>query len=115
MIKLIKLSLCLLAINAFGVAAANAAETAADVFNITIKNHKFTPEEITVPAGKKIQLIVDNQDATPEEFESKALHREKVIPGNSKGTIVIGPLQPGDYAFVGEFNENTAKGVIKVK
>ena len=84
-------------------------------FTLVIKDHKFDPTEITVPAGQKVKLIVKNEDPTPEEFESKPLNREKVIPGKSSATIFIGPLSPGRYPFVGEYNEKTAKGVIIVK
>lgn len=80
--------------------------------NVVIKDHKFSPDRIEVPAGQKVKLIVDNQDATPEEFESEQLKVEKVIPGKTKGTIYVGPLKAGEYKFVGEFNEKTAKGVI---
>ena len=90
------------------------AQDAPDVA-ITIKDHKFSPDRIEVPAGKKVKLVVDNQDATPEEFESHPLKVEKVIPGKSKATIFIGPLKAGEYKFVGEFNEKTAKGVIVAK
>lgn len=79
---------------------------------LIIKDHRFQPAELTVPAGKKIKLIVDNRDATPEEFESHALNREKVVPGKATVTIFIGPLSPGRYPFVGEFNEKTAQGTI---
>lgn len=79
---------------------------------LVIKNHRFEPTELKVPANQRIKLTVHNQDATPEEFESHALNREKVIPGNSKAVIFIGPLKPGRYAFVGEFNEATAQGVV---
>ena len=82
---------------------------------LVIKDHRFQPAELTVPAGKKIKLTVENRDATPEEFESHALNREKVIAGNSITTIYIGPLAPGRYPFFGEFNEATAQGVIVVK
>jgi plastocyanin len=85
-----------------------------DEFKLVIENHKFDPAEITVPAGKKIKLVVENRDATPEEFESHALNREKVIAGKSTATIFIGPLKPGRYTFVGEYNEATAKGTIVV-
>ena len=81
-------------------------------FSLTIRNHRFDPTELRVPAGKKIRLVIDNQDASAEEFESHALKREKVIPGNSKVPIFIGPLKPGRYPFVGEFNQSTAKGVV---
>lgn len=84
-------------------------------FNLSIKDHRFNPAEITVPAGKKVKLVISNEDKTPEEFESHALKVEKVIPGNSKGTVFIGPLKPGSYGFVGEFHEKTAKGNIVAK
>lgn len=82
---------------------------------LTIKDHRFSPAEISVPAGSKVKLTIDNQDATPEEFESHDLNREKVIPGRSKAIIWIGPLKQGSYAFVGEYHESTAKGRIIVK
>lgn len=86
---------------------------AADLeFKLVIKDHRFVPSEIKVPAGQKVKLLVDNQDATPEEFESHELNREKVIAGKSKATIFIGPLKAGSYPFIGEFNEATAKGVV---
>jgi hypothetical protein len=81
---------------------------------LTIRDHRFEPTELKVPAGKRVKLIVHNQDKTPEEFESHALNREKIIPGGAKATIFIGPLKPGRYAFVGEFNEATAQGAIVV-
>ena len=83
--------------------------------NVVIENHKFTPDRVEVPAGKKVKLVIENKDATPEEFESKQLNREKVIPGKSTGTVFIGPLKAGEYKFVGEFNEKTANGVIVAK
>ena len=84
-------------------------------FALIIKNHRFEPTEIVVPAGKKVTLIVHNQDATPEEFESHSLKREKVIAGGGKASIFIGPLKPGRYEFVGEYNEKTARGAIIAK
>jgi heme/copper-type cytochrome/quinol oxidase subunit 2 len=80
--------------------------------SIVIKDHVFIPKELHVPAGKRIVLKVDNQDSTPEEFESHELKLEKVIPGSSTGTVRFGPLEPGRYPFFGEFNEATAQGVI---
>jgi hypothetical protein len=84
-------------------------------YKLVISEHRFQPAEITIPSGTKIKLTVENKDATPEEFESHALNREKVIAGHSSATIFIGPLAPGRYPFVGEFNEATAQGVIIAK
>ena len=84
-------------------------------FRLVIKDHQFEPAELTIPAGVKVKLLVDNQDPTPEEFESHELNREKVIPGNSQAKIFVGPLDAGVYPFYGEFNEATAQGKLIVK
>ena len=90
---------------------------AGDEFTLVIKGHTFEPKEIKIPAGKKIKLLVVNKDATPAEFESKPLSREKVIPGKSTGTVNLGPLKAGRYAFVEEYHENeaAAQGTIIVE
>jgi plastocyanin domain-containing protein len=85
---------------------------AADELAITIKDHKFTPSELKVPANQRLTLVVTNDDPTPEEFESLPMKIEKVIASKSKAVIRFGPLQPGRYEFIGEFNKATAKGVM---
>jgi plastocyanin len=82
---------------------------------IEIKDHLFFPASIEIPAGTKVRLLISNNDPTPEEFESYGLNREKVIPGNSKTVIFIGPLKPGEYPFFGEFYPRTAQGVVIVR
>lgn len=81
-------------------------------FRLDIRDHLFYPPELDVPAGRKFRLLVVNNDATPEEFESYELNREKVIMGGSSATLFIGPLAPGQYPFFGEFNPKTAQGKI---
>jgi len=81
-------------------------------YALAIQDHRFQPAELIIPAGKKIKLSIENRDATPEEFESHDLNREKIITGKSTATIYIGPLTPGRYRFFGEYNEKTAQGVI---
>jgi len=92
--------------------AMGAAAARADDYVLTIKDHRFTPTEIKIPANKRVQITVVNDDATPEEFESKEMKVEKVIPGKSKGVVRVGPLKPGRYPFFGEFHEATAKGAL---
>ncbi|PCJ56891.1 MAG: hypothetical protein COA65_10045 [Rhodospirillaceae bacterium] len=84
-------------------------------FTISIKDHRFDPVELEVPAGKKVKLIIRNLDPTPEEFESYDLNREKIILGGREGIVYIGPLDPGTYEFFGEFFPDTAQGRILVK
>jgi plastocyanin len=95
------------------IAGLSAPQALADAdIKLVIENHKFEPAEIRVPAHQKIRIVIDNRDATPEEFESASLRAEKIIPGKSKGTVMVGPLKPGRYTFFGEFNEATAQGVL---
>lgn len=81
-------------------------------YALTIKDHRFEPAEVRIPADKKVKLVIKNLDVTPEEFESHDLNREKVITPGGKVTIFVGPLKPGRYKFFGEFNQDTAQGVV---
>jgi hypothetical protein len=83
--------------------------------SLVLENHRFTPDRLEVPAGKKVKVMIENRDATAEEFDSGDLRVEKVIPGKSKGVVWLGPLKPGEYKFMGEYNEKTAQGVVVAK
>lgn len=82
---------------------------------LAIRDHKFDPTELTVPAGTKVRLVIENQDATPEEFESNELNREKVVVGKGTITVILGPLEAGRYPFFGDFHQETAQGVLIAK
>jgi plastocyanin len=79
---------------------------------VTIKDHKFSPAEIHVPAGKATTLKITNEDPTVEEFDSTALKVEKVIAGGTWGLVHLSPLGPGKYPFMGEYHSDTAQGVV---
>ena len=102
----------IVAIGLGAILAMGAAAARADDYVLTIKDHRFNPTEVKVPANKRVQITVINDDPTPEEFESHEMKVEKVIPGKSKGVVRIGPLKPGRYPFFGEFHEATAKGTV---
>ena len=82
------------------------------VYLLTLKDHRFSPEELKIPANKKVRVVVENQDLSAEEFESFELNREKLVAGGSKINLFIGPLKPGTYRYFGEFNAKTAQGAI---
>ena len=81
---------------------------------LTIENHRFSPAELRVPQGQKVKLIVENRDATPEEFESYELNREKVVLGNASISVFVGPLEKGRYKFFGDFHQDSAQGALIV-
>lgn len=93
-----------------GAGAARAEDPA--TFHLSIKGHVFDPAELTVPAGKRLILIVRNADDTPAEFESSGLGAEKVISPGREATIRVGPLAAGRYPFNDEFHQDQAHGVL---
>jgi len=81
-------------------------------FNLSVKDGRFTPEQLEVPAGQKFKLVVRNEGAAPEEFESSDLNREKVVMPGTSTIVFIGPLEAGTYGFFGDFHPQTARGRI---
>jgi hypothetical protein len=84
-------------------------------FTLTIKEHRFAPAELQIPAGVKVKLMIKNEDSTPEEFESRELHREKVVPPGQQILVIVGPLDAGTYPFFGDFHKDTAQGKLIAK
>ncbi len=87
----------------------------AEDYVLTLKNNQFFPKVLTIPAGQRIKLIVKNQDATPAEFESSDLNREKVVGANSEIVVFIGPLDAGTYGYFDDFHRDTTTGTIVAK
>ena len=99
----------------FGLFATGSAIGAEPEFVIQIKDHRFVPAILHIPAGVKVRIIVENLDDTPDEFDSHSLNREKHIPAKSSVTLFIGPLDPGRYVYEGENSDalgGAALGVI---
>ncbi len=87
-------------------------EAADPEITLTIEKNRFQPAEIKIKAGAPFVLVITNKDATAEEFESKELRIEKVIPAGKTVRLRMPALKAGTYGFVGEYHEKTAKGRI---
>jgi len=96
-------------------AATSSAADEIPTFHLTIKGHKFDTETLAIPANTKFKLVVKNEDASAEEFDSMDLSREKVIPGGKSAEIALGPLKAGEYHFIGEYHAETAYGSLILK
>lgn len=83
-------------------------------YQIFLKDNLFSPAEIEIPAHKKVKITFINQDNTPEEIDSFDLNREKVVFGNSRSSIYVGPLPEGEYVFFGEYHPGSATGKVVV-
>ncbi|MGH7094586.1 MAG: cupredoxin domain-containing protein [Stellaceae bacterium] len=81
---------------------------------ITLKDHKFQPAEVSIPAGVKVELVVTNAQKIVAEFESSSLHREKIVPAGGRISVFVGPLDPGRYEFFDDFHHAT-RGYLVAK
>jgi hypothetical protein len=88
------------------------AALAAEAIKLTIKDQRFVPTDMSVPAGERFRIEVENQDATPAEFESADLRVEKIVVPGGKITVMAGPLKPGTYKFFDDYHPDTANGTI---
>ena len=86
-----------------------------DLPTLVFRQHRFVPNRIEVPAHVKFRLQVQNTDDTADEFESVDLNREKLVPPGQTITVFLGPLEPGEYKFFGDFHQDTAQGVLVAK
>lgn len=93
-------------------AAGGLAARAEDLPILVLRQHRFVPDRIVVPAQQKFRLQVQNTDDRAEEFQSSRLNRERLVPPGGTITLHLGPLEPGDYPFVGDFHQDTAHGVL---
>lgn len=88
-------------------------QTRADeLLSLKLKDHQFSPTELSVPAGERFRIEVENLDETPAEFESSGLKVEKIVGGGSKIIVRVGPLRPGIYPFFDDYHPDQAKGTL---
>jgi hypothetical protein len=112
-VPIVETALCAVAI-ASVLAATSAWADAPQAITLTLKDHRFTPASLNLPAGHKVHVTLINQDAATEEFDSHDLRLEEVVTPMGRISFDIGPLTPGQYSFMGEFHAETAQGKVTV-
>ena len=90
------------------------AESSTEI-QLSYKDKKFDPAEITAPANTAIVIKFRNLDKDAMELESDTLHIEKVVAAGKDATIKVKAQKPGRYEFFDEYNEKTARGALVVK
>jgi hypothetical protein len=84
-------------------------------FAIELKDGVITPLRLEVPARRAFKLELRNTGATPAEFESLELHREKVLAPQSTSFIVFRNLDPGEYKFFDDFHPDAPQAILVAK
>jgi heme/copper-type cytochrome/quinol oxidase subunit 2 len=88
------------------------AALAMDPVQLTLQNHRFQPDHVTVPAGERFRIELTNHDDTVDEFESYDMKFEKIVVPGARITVFAGPLHPGTYKFFDDYHPDTATGTI---
>ena len=112
--RTLSMATLLAAVALVSAAGAARAQSATEI-QLSYKDKKFDPAEISAPANTAIAIKLKNLDAKAMEFESKTLHVEKVVAASSDATINVRAQKPGRYEFFDEYNEKTARGALVVK
>jgi plastocyanin len=97
---------------ALGLTAATAAAEESVTVHLNIRNGRFDPQTIDVPAGKRVRLLIRNDGPGASEFESHELRKEKVLGPDASSFVIIAPLTPGTYPFFDDFHPDTGNGRI---
>lgn len=94
--------------------ASTAVAASAPEIRLVIEHQSFHPATLTIPAGERVKVMIENKDDIPAEFESYDFNREKVIAGHSASAIYVGPLEAGSYDFFNDFHK-ASKGRLVVE
>ncbi len=85
------------------------------VFRIEFKDGAISPRRLEVPANTRFKIELHNTGATPIEFESTQLRKEKVVAPQSSSFIVIRRLDPGEYKFFDDFHLDAPPALLVAK
>jgi hypothetical protein len=102
-------AIALLAVLAGRMPAAAAEEMPS--FAVVLRDGTIAPARLEVPANQPFKLEISNTGATPAEFESVSLHKEKVLSAGVTSSLVFRRLPPGEYDFFDDFHPE-AKAVL---
>jgi uncharacterized protein (DUF58 family) len=81
-------------------------------YEITLKDHQFTPAEIHVPTGKPFIVVITNANDGPDEFEMLLPALERPLQPGQQGKVRVRPLPPGRFPFFGESDPDSETGVF---
>jgi hypothetical protein len=105
-------ALCLPGLPAVQAEEASGKTATALTYSISIRDGRFNPERLEVPARTRFRLELANEGPGPLEFENPEMHVEKVLAAGGRSVIVLPGLPPGEHSFIDEFNPIT--GELKI-
>jgi uncharacterized cupredoxin-like copper-binding protein len=84
-------------------------------FAVSIRDGRFSPNRLEVPAGQRVRLELANEGPGPLEFENADMHVEKILAAGARSFVILPGLPPGEHSFVDEFNPITGELIVIAK
>ena len=97
------------------VGMATAAAHADNALELRFEGHRFSPANLTVPAGEAVTIRVVNASNETIEFESFQLNREKAVQPGEAIAVRLPALSAGSYDFYDDFHQDVPQGSIVAK
>jgi len=85
------------------------------VVELRFEGHRFSPANLTVPAGEAVTIKVVNASNETIEFESFRLNREKAVQPGEAVAVRLPALGAGNYDFYDDFHQDVPQGSIVAK
>jgi len=104
--------LALCAVAGLATATAHADNSAIE---LRYEGHRFSPANLTVPAGQAVTIRVVNASNETIEFESFRLNREKAVQPGETVAVRLPALSAGSYDFYDDFHQDVPQGSIVAK
>jgi plastocyanin len=82
---------------------------------LRFQDHRFSPANLTVPAGEAVTIRVVNASNETIEFESFRLNREKAVQPGEAIAVRLPALTAGSYDFYDDFHQDVPQGSIVAK
>jgi len=110
-----KFLVLVLAVFAFAGIATAAAHADSNAIELRYEGHRFSPINLTVPAGKAVTIRLINASNETIEFESFRLNREKSVDPGEAIAVRLPALSAGSYDFYDDLHRDVPEGSIVAK
>ncbi|MDQ2093710.1 cupredoxin domain-containing protein [Rhodalgimonas zhirmunskyi] len=78
-------------------------DAAIPTYLVELNDGALLPETLIVPAKTRFRIQVRNIGTKPSEFESNQMRLEEVLFMGAEATMMVTPLDPGEYDYFDEF------------
>jgi len=79
-----------------------------------LKDHRFHPQRITVPADTRVEVSIDNQQAVPAVIMSFMFSRQKLVSAHHRVVLYLPPMGAGTYHLFDDLHRST-KATVSVQ